>query len=111
LQGGLFRFLQLRAGHRTGLVQDDGEIERGAPVFLPVGNRIEVNFHDDFLRLAPQQDIAVRNEVQVQGFSGEQRNSQTGRQTKDKQCFFHTATVPDGCPKLSWAGQRFVKKM
>jgi hypothetical protein len=80
-------------------------------VFLPVGNRVKVNFHDDFLRLAPQQDIVVRNEVQVQGFSGEQRDSHAGRQTKDKQCFFHAATVLDGCPKLSWAGQRFVKKM
>jgi hypothetical protein len=47
----------------------------------------------------------------VQGFSGEQRDNQTGRQTKSKQCFFHAATVPDGRRKLSLGGQRFVKKM
>ena len=43
-----------------------------------------------------QQDLTVRDQVQMQGFSGGQADSQTGRQTKDKECFFHTATVPDG---------------
>ena len=80
-------------------------------MLLPVGNRAEVNFHDHLLRPALQQDIAVRNEIEVQGFSGEQRDNQTGRQTKSKQCFFHAATVPDGRRKLSLGGQRFVKKM
>jgi hypothetical protein len=78
---------------------------------LPVGNGVEINFHDDFLRPAFQQDIAVGNEVKVQGFSGRQADSQARRQTKGKQYFIHALTLPDYSRKLSWTGQRFVKKL
>ena len=96
LHGGLFGLLQFRAGHRAGLVQHDGEIERRAPELLPVGDGGEVNFDDDLLRRILQQDIALRHEFQVQGFSGEQVDGQTRRQTEGEQCFFHAATLPDG---------------
>jgi hypothetical protein len=47
----------------------------------------------------------------MQGFSGGQVDGQTRRQTKGKQCFIHVLTLPDYFRKLSWAGQRFVKKL
>ena len=72
LHRGLFGFFQLRAGHRAGFVQHDGEIERRAPDLLLSGDGGEVNFDDDLLRRIFHDIAALRHEVQLQGFSGEQ---------------------------------------
>jgi hypothetical protein len=47
----------------------------------------------------------------LQGFSGEQVDGQTRRQTEGEQNCFHAVILPDAGKELSAAGQRFVKKM
>ena len=108
---GLLGLFQLRARHRTGLVQHNGQVERRAPDFFPVGDGGEVNLDDDLLRRIFHDIAAIRHEVQLQGFSGEQICAANRRQTEGEQYFFHAAILPDGGKKLSAAGQKFVKKL
>ena len=107
----LFGLLQLRAGHRAGFVQHDGEIERRAPDFFPAGDGGEVNFDDDLLRRIFHNIAALRHELQLQSFSGEQVRGERRRQTDGEQNCFHAANLPDGGKKLSAAGQTFVKEL
>jgi hypothetical protein len=52
---------------------------------------------------------ALRHELQLQGFSGEQ--VERSRQTEGEQNFFHAAILPDGRIKLSGGREMFVKNL
>jgi len=103
-----FVFSSLAPVSNRGLVQNDGEVERGAPVLLPVGNRIEVIFTTTSCG-GLQQDIAVRNQVQMQGFSGRTAGQQTVARPRASSVFF----IPALCrwlPEVVMGGSKVCKK-